>query len=74
MYNQAKHLDPKVVNERITNATKGLGGIGQVLTIIQDRSLVHNNLPSISGTIDMFSALLKPLKVFDSIANEIANV
>jgi hypothetical protein len=33
-----------------------------------------NNIPSFSGTIDTFSVLVKPLKVFNSIANEIANV
>ncbi|KAG2091229.1 uncharacterized protein F5147DRAFT_823336 [Suillus discolor] len=71
---EAEHLDPKVVNERITNATKGVAGIGQVPTIVKDTSSTIKNLPSVSDTINLFSALLRPLKAFDSIANEIANV
>ncbi|KAG1786452.1 uncharacterized protein HD556DRAFT_1300145, partial [Suillus plorans] len=72
--NEAEHLDPKFVNERIANATKGVAGIGQVPTIVKDASSTVNNLPSVSDTIDTFSPLLRPLKAFSSIANEIANV
>ncbi|KAG2106953.1 uncharacterized protein F5147DRAFT_653550 [Suillus discolor] len=71
---KAEHLDPKFVNKRIANATKGVAGIGQVPTIVKHASSTVNNLPSVSDTIDMFSPLLRPLKAFNSIANEIANV
>ncbi|KAG1792138.1 uncharacterized protein HD556DRAFT_1537002 [Suillus plorans] len=71
---EAKHLDPKCVNERIANANKGLAGASHVPTILQDTSSTTNNLPSVSDAIDTFSVLLKPLKAFNSIANAIADV
>ncbi|KAG2150710.1 uncharacterized protein EDB93DRAFT_1103411 [Suillus bovinus] len=75
---EAEHLDPKFVNERIAEATKGVAGIGQVPTIVQGASSAINELPSVSTTIDTtidnFSAFLRPLKAFNTIANSIANV
>ncbi|KAG2366067.1 WD40-repeat-containing domain protein [Suillus spraguei] len=71
---EAEHLDPNFVSERIADATKDLAGIGHVPTIVQDTFSATNNLPSVSDTIDIFSAFLRPLKVFNSIADEIANV
>ncbi|KAG2100142.1 uncharacterized protein F5147DRAFT_813275, partial [Suillus discolor] len=71
---EAEDLDPKFVNKRIAEATEGVAGIGQVPTIVQDTSSAINNLPSVSDAIDTFSALLRPLKAFNFIVNEIANV
>ncbi|KAG2350104.1 hypothetical protein BDR05DRAFT_986385 [Suillus weaverae] len=71
---EADHLDQKLVNEKIANATKGLAGISQVQTIAQKTSSAANNLQSVPDTIDKFTACLKPLKAFNSVANEIANV
>ncbi|KAG2343052.1 WD40 repeat-like protein [Suillus weaverae] len=68
------HLDPKFVNERINDATKDLAGISQVQTIAQNTSSAANNLQSVSDTINTFSAFLRPLKAFNSVVNEIANV
>ncbi|KAG2337953.1 WD40 repeat-like protein [Suillus weaverae] len=68
------HLDPKFVNEKINNATKDLAGTNQVQTIAQNTSSAANNLQSVSDTINSFSAFLRPLKAFNSVANEIANV
>jgi hypothetical protein len=62
------------VNEKITNATKDLAGIGQIPTIMQHTSSAANDVQSASGTVNTFSALLKLLKAFNSVANEIANV
>jgi hypothetical protein len=62
------------VNERITNATKDLAGIGQVSTTVHDISAETGNLQSVSDTVDTFSTLLTPLKAFNSVANQIANV
>ncbi|KAG1898820.1 uncharacterized protein F5891DRAFT_1235818 [Suillus fuscotomentosus] len=72
--NEAEHLDPKVVHNRIANANKSLADAGHFPTILQDASSATNDLPSFSDTIDMFSVLLKPLKAFNSIANAIADV
>ncbi|KAG1854358.1 hypothetical protein C8R48DRAFT_835826 [Suillus tomentosus] len=69
-----EHLGPKFVNERIANATKDFVDIGQVPTVAQDTSSVANNLQTVSDTIDTFSSFLEPLKLFNSIANSIANV
>jgi hypothetical protein len=62
------------VNESITNATKDLAAIGQVPTIVQNASSEAGNIQSVSDTVDTFSTLLAPLKAFNTIANEIANV
>ncbi|KAG2127370.1 hypothetical protein BD769DRAFT_1387826 [Suillus cothurnatus] len=69
-----EYLDPKIVNEKITHATKNLAGISQVPAIVQCTSSAANNLQSVSGTVDTFSMLLRPLKVFNTVANEITNV
>ncbi|KAG2036511.1 hypothetical protein BDR03DRAFT_451693 [Suillus americanus] len=71
---EVEHLNPKSVNERIDNATKDLAGIGKVPTIAQNTSSAVNNLQSGSGTVDTFSALLRPLKAFNIVASEIANL
>ncbi|KAG2117586.1 hypothetical protein DEU56DRAFT_905092 [Suillus clintonianus] len=71
---EAEHLEPKFVNERITSAAKGLTGIGLVPPIIQNASSAPDNLQSVSDTIYKSSALLEPLKAFNSIANGIADV
>lgn len=71
---QAESTDLKNVNERITAATKGVGGITHVPGTVQNIASTSNNLQSISDTIDTFSAVLGPIKVFNSIANQIAEV
>ncbi|KAG2108192.1 uncharacterized protein F5147DRAFT_773776 [Suillus discolor] len=63
-------LTPKVCE---ANATKGVAGIGQVPTIVQDTSSAINNLSSVCDAINMFSALPQPLKAFNSITDKIAN-
>jgi hypothetical protein len=72
--NKAEHLDPKFVNGTVTNATKDLAGIGQVPAIVQNTSSEDGNLQSVSDTVDTFSTLLTPLKAFNTIINDIANV
>ncbi|KAG2133777.1 hypothetical protein DEU56DRAFT_417427 [Suillus clintonianus] len=64
---KAGQPDQKFVNERITDATDVFAGIGHVTTIAQHTSSAANNLQSVSDTVDTFSALLGPLKVFNSI-------
>ncbi|KAG1792154.1 WD40-repeat-containing domain protein [Suillus plorans] len=72
--NEAEHLDQKFVNERIAHANKGLTGISQVPTMVQDASSATKNVPSVSDAIDSFSGFLEPLKAFNKIANTIADV
>jgi len=71
---QAKSTDLKNVNERITAATKGVGGMSHVPGTFQNIASTSNNLQSISDASDKFSAVLGPIKVFNSIANQIAEV
>ncbi|KAG2133311.1 hypothetical protein DEU56DRAFT_757138 [Suillus clintonianus] len=71
---EVDHLDPKIVNERITSATKGLVGIGLVPTIIQNASSAPDNSQHLSDVVDTLSPLLQPLKVFNAVANVIADV
>ncbi|KAG1741914.1 uncharacterized protein EDB91DRAFT_1336257, partial [Suillus paluster] len=65
--------DPKFVNERIADATKGVAGMKNVPVMAQNTASQTNNLQSIPDTIDTFSAILKPLKAFNSIANVLAD-
>jgi hypothetical protein len=62
------------VNGGIAEATEDLAGIGQVPTIVQNASSEASNPRSVSDTVDTFSTLPTPLKAFNSIINEIANV
>ncbi|KIK32571.1 hypothetical protein CY34DRAFT_18944 [Suillus luteus UH-Slu-Lm8-n1] len=71
---EAEHLVPKFVNESITNVTKDLAGIGQAPTIVQNTSSQAGNLQFVSDTVDTFFTLLTPLKAFNSVVHEIANV
>jgi len=65
------------VGEKITDATQSFAGISQVPGIAQSIGSAFNNLqpaPDAINAIDTFSAILAPLKVFISIANEVADV
>ncbi|KAG2153232.1 hypothetical protein DEU56DRAFT_976940 [Suillus clintonianus] len=71
---KAEQPDQKFVNERITDATNIFAGVGNVSAIAQNTSSAANNLQSVSDTVDTFSVLLGPLKVFNSFANGIVDV
>jgi hypothetical protein len=62
------------VNETVTDAAKDLAGIGQVPAIVSNTSSEAGNLQSVSDTVDTFSTLLTPLKAFNTIINDIANI
>jgi hypothetical protein len=62
------------VDERIADATKGVAGMIHVSGTVQSIASTPNNLQSISDAGDTSSAILGPLKVFSSVANEIAEV
>ena len=62
---------------RIADATQGFGGISQVPEIAQKIDSATNKLqpdPDVTNVIDTFSAILTPLKVFNSIADAVADV
>jgi len=63
------------VKGKISDATQSFVGISQVPEIAQN--IAFNNLqsaPDAINAIDTFSAILTPLKVFNSIAKEVADV
>jgi hypothetical protein len=65
------------VKGKIADATQSFAGISQVPEIAQNIGSATNNLQPASdaiNAIDTFSAILKPLKVFNSITNEVADV
>ncbi|KAG1743757.1 uncharacterized protein EDB91DRAFT_1247248 [Suillus paluster] len=54
-----EQLDPKFVDERIADATKGVAGMKNVPEMVENTASATNNLLSIpSDTIDTFSAIL----------------
>ena len=65
------------MEEKIAGAEQSFAGIRQVPEIVQNISSAPNNLqpaPDAINAIDTFSAILKPLKVFNSIADTVADV
>jgi len=65
------------VKGKIADATQSFAGISQVPEIAQNIGSAFNNLqpaPDTINAIDTFSAILTPLKVFNSVADEVADV
>jgi len=65
------------VEGKIADATQSLACISQVPEIAQNIGSATNNLqsaPDAINAIDTFSAILRPLKVFNSIADTVADV
>jgi len=77
---QAETPDRRLVEGRIADATKSFAGISQAPEIGQTIGSATNNLQSgpdainAINVIDTFSAILTPLKVFNSIAEKVADV
>jgi len=65
------------VKGKVSDATQSFAGISQVSEIAQNIGSAFSNLqpaPDTINAIETFSAILTPLKVFNSIANEVADV
>ncbi|KAG2340093.1 WD40 repeat-like protein [Suillus weaverae] len=71
---KSEQPDPKLVKATLANAKAGLEGIRHVSGMVENAALASDNLQSVSDTIDMFSTILGPLKVFNSIATGLADV
>ena len=74
---QAETPDQRLVKGKIADATERFAGISQVTKIAQHIGSATNNLqsaPAAINAIDTFSAILRPLKVFNSIADMVADV
>jgi len=74
---QAETPDQRLVKGKIADATQSFAGISQVSEIPQNIGSATNNLqsaPDAINAIDTFSAILTPLKVFNSIADTVADV
>ncbi|KAG1727938.1 uncharacterized protein EDB91DRAFT_1086244 [Suillus paluster] len=64
--------DLKPVETALADAEAGFKDIARGSKSVQDAASVPNNLPSDPNTIDSLSAILGPLKAFNSIATELA--
>ncbi|KAG2028288.1 hypothetical protein BDR03DRAFT_1020012, partial [Suillus americanus] len=65
---------PKLVKATLANAKADFDEIRNVSGMIQNAASASDNSQSISDTIDTFSPILKPLKVFNSVAAKLAEV
>jgi len=68
---QTESPDP---NERIADARKAAAAMKGFSGIVLNPASATDNVQSGLDTIDKFSSIIEPLKVFNSIANGIANV
>ncbi|KAG1740552.1 uncharacterized protein EDB91DRAFT_1336569 [Suillus paluster] len=66
---QAEQLNPKFVDEKIADASKNMEGMKNVPGMAQNIASPSDNLQSIPNTIDTFSVILGPLKLFNSVAD-----
>jgi len=62
------------VNERIKDATRGISGIRPVLGIIKKAASETGNVQMVLDDFDMWTAMLRPLKAFNSVAGRIGDV
>ncbi|OJA21354.1 hypothetical protein AZE42_10449 [Rhizopogon vesiculosus] len=70
---EAQQLDEQLMRKRIDDVTQSLAGISH-LSGTQKIASAKDNLQSVPDAIDTASAALKPLKVFNSIANGLADI
>jgi hypothetical protein len=63
-----------LVEEKIDMASQGLAGTSPVPGAAEHVTSVINDLQSAPDSMDTFSKMLAPLKVFNSIASGIADV
>ncbi|KAG1823290.1 hypothetical protein EV424DRAFT_763300 [Suillus variegatus] len=66
--------DPKLVKETLDNAKAHLDGIKHISGMIENTASASDNLQSVPDTIDTFSQILAPLRVFNSVATRLADV
>ena len=71
IHHQVEPLDPE---QRIKDADKEVAGMENFSGGVQNAPSAINGLQSGFDTVDTVSSLIAPLKMFNSIANEIANV
>ncbi|KAG1794911.1 uncharacterized protein HD556DRAFT_410835 [Suillus plorans] len=66
--------DLKLVKEKLANAKTHLDGIKHVSGMVENTASASDNLQSASDTIDVFSQVLAPLRVFNSVVTGLADV
>ncbi|KAG2362963.1 hypothetical protein BDR07DRAFT_1376135 [Suillus spraguei] len=71
---QPKPLDPEVVNERIEDATSGITGIHPVSENAQNATSAVADVQTVLSEVDTWTAILGPLRAFNSVANRIGDV
>ncbi|KAG2154589.1 hypothetical protein DEU56DRAFT_751281 [Suillus clintonianus] len=71
---KAEQPDPKLVRTALANAKAEFEGVKHVSGTVDNATSASDNPQSIPDTIDAFPAILGPLKVFNSVANGLADV
>lgn len=71
---QPEPLNPEVVNERIQDAARGIKGIRPVSGVVHNTASNTNNVQTVLNEIDIWTAILGPLKAFNSVAGRIGEV
>jgi hypothetical protein len=77
MHRQAELPDPKFTNGNLAHVhhtTQGVTIMSHAPGTAQNTSSASSNVKPNPDTVDTFSAILGPLKVFVSVADEIADV
>jgi hypothetical protein len=62
------------VNERIKDATRGITGIRPVPGVVENTASKTGNVQTVLNEIDIWTAILGPLKTFNAVAGRIADV
>ncbi|KAG2136565.1 uncharacterized protein EDB93DRAFT_1106780 [Suillus bovinus] len=71
---QPEPLNPEVVNERIRDATRGITDIRLVSGNAKNAVSATGKVQTVLNEVDMWTAILGPLKTFNSVADRIGDI
>jgi hypothetical protein len=71
---QPEPLNQEVVNERIQDAARGISGIRPVSGVVHNTASNTDYVQTVLNEIDIWTAILRPLKTFNSVAGRIGEV
>ncbi|KAG2066622.1 hypothetical protein BDR04DRAFT_1160067 [Suillus decipiens] len=71
---QPEPPNPEVVNEKIKDATRGIISTHHVSGNVQNATSVVGEAQTVLNEVDMWTAILKPLKAFNSVAGGIGEI
>lgn len=71
---QPEPLNQEVVNERIQDAARGISGIRPVSGVVHNTASNTDYVQTVLNEIDIWTAILRPLKTFNSVAGRIGEI